>query len=305
MKPIIISSCSAGETSVMMNEYLMRNMSDKYDIRTVFINTGHEREKTLEFMKKCDEHFNFNTVWIEACWNGKHRFKIVNYDSAYRNYQKNGDDPFEGMIAKHGIPNMNFPHCSRELKTYTMRHYLRSIGLNNGSYHMALGIRSDEPNRLNWEKAKREMILYFARLGKITKPDVNEWWMLQPFRLDIKSYEGNCILCWKKSLRKLFTLIVEGIAANDVELLAEIEWLKYIHEKYGRYFPKSRSHRDNGQTIKMFRGEMNITDLIEECEGFIDFATDERSLINYAQQLSIWGDELDSNYGCVESCEIM
>jgi hypothetical protein len=32
----------------------------------VFANTGQEREETLEFVKQCDDHFGFGTVWIEG-----------------------------------------------------------------------------------------------------------------------------------------------------------------------------------------------------------------------------------------------
>ncbi len=119
----------------------------------------------------------------------------------------------------------------------------------------------------------------------------------------LKSFEGNCILCWKKSFRKLYTLIVEGIANNDIEIIAEIAWLQMIQEKYGKYVPKGRIKQDKGKEVFMFRGENSITDLIEQSEDFLDFAIDESNLISTIQQLGLWSNELDENTGCVESCE--
>lgn len=304
MKEKILISVSSGETSVLMAKYLIEKHSDKYNFICVFANTGHEREKSLEFMNRADKEFNLNTVWTEAVINEKGtKAKIITFETAYRNVLKNGVDPFESMIAKYGIPNIDNPHCSRELKATTIRAYARSIGLGKRDYKTAIGFRSDEPKRMNWEKAKSENLIYLAQFGHITKKDVNEFWNRQSFRLEIKSYEGNCILCWKKSDRKLFTLIQEGLLSNDIELKSEVEWLQYIDKKYGRYIPESRIKQDKGNDTKMFRKNRTIDDLLEESEGFIDFAIDESKLLNTAKQLAFWDYQLDTNSGCVESCE--
>lgn len=319
----LLISFSGGRTSAMMTWWLLRqhfkaawnnernyhvgidpSTGDEIEILVVFANTGHEREATLEFVNNCDLNFDFHTVWIEAVFSkGGTRSKIVDYRTAYRNYKKNGIDPFEMMIAKYGIPNMKNPHCSRELKKYAINAYMRSIGWKSKTYHTALGIRTDEPRRLNWERAKKELLTYFAQYGKITKDIVNSFWSKQAFDLLLKSFEGNCILCWKKSFRKLYTLIQQAIIENDIEVLAEIEWLKMIHEKYGRYIPETRKKQDKGQQVTMFRGNKIIADLLEDSDGFVDFAIDESKLILTAVQLSQWDEELDGNFGCVESCE--
>lgn len=311
MKENLLISFSGGRTSAMMTYYLLRTKSDKYNFTVVFANTGHEREATLEFVKKCDEQFGFNTVWVEAVTNpefGKGvSCKIVNFDTAYRNVKKNGVDPFEQVIAKHGITNMDCPNCSREMKGYTIRAYMRDVlGFKNKNYKLALGIRSDEPSRLDWEKAKREKILYLAELGTVSKFDVNEFWGAQTFDLEIKSYEGNCILCWKKSDRKLFTIIQEGIINNDIELLAEIEWLKDMQNRFGRYIPEQRREKqDKGQRVNFFRDERTIEQMIEESYllDLSEFAKDESKLLDTAKQLSMWDNSLDMNSGCSESCE--
>ena len=67
MKNLIVSF-SGGETSAYMTYQLLHDWnfcSQWADIKVVFANTGEEAEETLEFVKECDEKFNFNTVWLE------------------------------------------------------------------------------------------------------------------------------------------------------------------------------------------------------------------------------------------------
>lgn len=311
MKKKLLISFSGGRTSAMMTKYLLEKKSNEYDFTVVFANTGHEREATLNFVKKCDDVFGFNTVWVEAVTNPEYNrgpsAKIVTFETAYRNYLKNGIDPFESVIAKHGITNMDCPNCSREMKGYTIRAYMRDFaGHKRKNYKTALGIRSDEPGRLNWKKAKKEKLMYMAELGNVVKTDVNEFWLSQPFDLELKSYEGNCILCWKKSDRKIFTIIQEGIINNDIELIAEIEWLKMVEEKYKRFIPASRvKKQDKGQLVFFFRDQRSITDMIEESEllDLAEYAQDESKLIETAKQISMWDNKLDFSGGCIESCE--
>lgn len=307
-KEKLLISFSGGRTSAMMTKYLLDNHGDRYDFVVVFANTGHERQATLDFVDRCDREFGFNTVWVEGVTGAKGtRAKVVDYNSAYCNYKKNGVDPFETMIAKYGISNLKNPHCSREMKKTTIRAYMRDfLKHKKVDYKIALGIRSDEPKRLNWESAKKNNFVYFAEFGNVTKYDVNEFWAKQSFDLDIKSYEGNCILCWKKSDRKLFTLIREGVIAGDKELIAEIEWLREMENKYGRYIPQARIKQDKGKNAYFFYDNRSIDDLIEESE-FLDineFSKDESKLILDAKQMSLWDNGLDMNSGCVESCEV-
>ncbi len=307
MKEKLLISFSGGRTSAFMTKWLLENMKHKYEMTVVFANTGHERKATLDFVQKCDKEFDFRVIWVEGVTNEKGtRAKVVDYDTAYRNVLKNGIDPFETMIAKYGISNVMNPHCSRELKKVTIRAFMRDIlGFKSITYKTALGFRSDEPKRLNWDKAKKEKLIYLAQLGNVTKQDVNEFWCKQKFDLKLKSYEGNCILCWKKSDRKLFTIIMEGILSGDEELLSEIEWLKYIEGKYGRFIPETRIKQDKGENSYFFYDNRSIYDIIQESQylDLSDFAKDESQLINTAKQLSMWDNKLDMNSGCVESCE--
>ena len=307
MKETLLISFSGGRTSAMMTKYLLDNYQHIYDMEVVFSNTGHERHATLDFVKRCDDLLNFNTVWIEPVINDiGTKCKVVNYETAYTNLKKNGIDPFEEMIKKYGIPNIKNPHCSRELKSRAIRAYMRDYKAHRKiNYKTAIGFRSDEPKRLNWEKAKANKLIYLAQLGKATKEDVNKFWINQPFDLEIKSYEGNCILCWKKSDRKLFTIIREGLTSNDTELISEIEWLEHIHKKYGNYVKKERAEKQGQVKSNMFRGDRDIIQMVEESKDLtlIEFAQDESHIIDTSLQLSMFNESLDMSGGCHGSCE--
>jgi len=307
MKETLLISFSGGRTSAMMTKYLLDNYQDIYSMVVVFSNTGHERQATLDFVNKCDNKFNFNTIWIEPEITASGtKAKIVDYETAYTNRKKNGLDPFEQMIIKYGIPNIMNPHCSRELKARTIRAFMRDyLKHKKIDYKTAIGFRSDEPKRLNWEKAKKNKLIYLAQLGKVTKEDVNKFWIGQEFDLELKSYQGNCILCWKKSDRKLFTIIREGILSNDLELLAEIEWIESIHRKYGNYVKKERAEKQGQVETKMFRDNRDMVQMIEESKylSIVEFAKDESHIIDTSLQLTMFNDSLDMSGGCHESCE--
>ena len=71
MKNLLVSF-SGGETSGFMAQWIKDHLDDMYDeIVFVFANTGLENEQTLEFVKKCDEHFNLNVNGL------KHVFTIM------------------------------------------------------------------------------------------------------------------------------------------------------------------------------------------------------------------------------------
>jgi 3'-phosphoadenosine 5'-phosphosulfate sulfotransferase (PAPS reductase)/FAD synthetase len=290
MKEKLLISFSGGRTSAFMTHWLLNNLKHKYDMLVVFANTGREREETLEFVDKCDKEFGFNVVWVEAFVHNAARKGTTHIVTNFEKAERNGE-PFEDVIFKYGLPNQNAPHCSRELKKAPIRSYARSIGWKN--YKTALGIRSDEPKRLDWVRAKKENILYFAQLMKVTKNDVNIFWSKQSFDLNLKSYEGNCDLCYKKALRKLMT-----IAKNNPEL---VEWWKEMEEKYKNFTPQSRIENAK-PPYYFYRHNMSIYDILEESKLPFTEALDESKTINPVQ-LSFFDEFYDSNGGCVESCE--
>ena len=65
-KEVLFVSFSGGRTSGYMCWWVIQNWADKYDFIFTFANTGLEDEKTLEFVKECDERFGLSLVWLEA-----------------------------------------------------------------------------------------------------------------------------------------------------------------------------------------------------------------------------------------------
>jgi len=285
MKPLVIAF-SGGRTSAYMTKLLLEKYSGKRDIAVIFANTGQEREETLEFVHNCDIHFNFNTVWIEVVPNpefGKGcTYDIVTFETANRKGL-----PFERVIAKYGISNHGAQHCSRELKHYPIKKHINSLGWKD--YEIALGIRIDEPKRLT---PKKDIIYPLAKEFPTNKLMVNQWWHNQPFNLQLKDYEGNCKLCWKKSKRKLLTIILEHPEFLD--------WWNEMEIKYGYYVPDSHKHNKNLIVpAHFFRGDESAMDLLEESK--LPFTKQEDAFT--LAQLMFSEPELDFSNGCEESCE--
>lgn len=205
MKPRLLLTFSSGRSSGTMTDIILEKMSKTHDIQVVFANTGWEHPESLDFAHKCDQRWGGIVVWVEAVvHHGKRKastHKIVTYETASRNME-----PFKEMAKKYGIPNKGYPHCTRELKTNPIESYLRSIGWEKGSYETCIGIRGDEPDRLNrgLDKSNGQIRVYpLADWFLYTKQDVADFWGEQEFDLTIPEHLGNCVGCWQKSKSKL------------------------------------------------------------------------------------------------------
>lgn len=285
---------SGGRTSAFMTKWCMNNLKDKYEIIVVYANTGKEREETLEFIEQCDKAFGFNVVWIEAVTNPEIRkgvtAKIVDFKTASRNGK-----PFEDMIAKHGIPSVKSPHCTRELKSYAIKAYARSIGWKQ--YYTAIGIRVDEIDRVAPDHEEKRFIYPLVSMIPIRKNDINKFWSQQSFDLSLKTYEGNCDLCFKKSYRKLMTLV------NEKPELTE--WWKDMELKYSYFIPDGKKHNKNLiPPLHPFRANKSIYDIIDMAKNDFDPAKDESKYYPEYIQSNLWGVQLDISNGCTESCEV-
>jgi len=286
MKPLVISF-SGGRTSAYMTWRLLDKYKGKREILVVFANTGKEREETLQFIHDCDTHYNFGTVWLESVqYHGKRKaagYKLVTFETANRM-----GAPFEDMIKKHGIPNAAFPHCSRELKKNPINAYIREY-LKWKDYEIALGIRADEPKRLT----KKPKVIYpLAYEFPSTKLSVNQWWHRNRFNLNLKDYEGNCNMCWKKSKRKLLTILVENHEYGD--------WWNEMEVKYGEFVPPTQSaHRVT--PITFFRQSESMQELLEDSK--LSFRRQEDAF--KLDELMFFEPELDfEETGCGKaSCE--
>jgi hypothetical protein len=261
----LLVSFSGGETSAFMAQWIKNHLDDMYDeIVFVFANTGLENEQTLEFVQKCDEHFNLNVQWVEASVYYNERkgtgYNTVDFKTASRK-----GEPFEQIIKKYGIPNQAFPHCTRELKIAPINTFAKEW-FNGEKYDTAIGIRIDEIDRMN-EKYKEKRFIYpliFKSMIPTTKQMINFYWKQMPFRLELKGYQGNCINCWKKSDKKLYQIAKENPKAFDFTYNME---LKYGNPNGLTPNGIDEIPREN-QRITFFRNHRSSLDIIEESKQF-------------------------------------
>jgi len=291
----LLISFSGGETSAYMTQELLKQFTGWRDMIVVFANTGEENEATLQFVDKCDKYFGWKVVWVEAKINPENRkgtrHTIVTFETASRN-----GEPFKQMIAKYGIPNVKAPHCSRELKANAIRSYARSIGWKKKDYKTAIGIRADEMDRVD-EKYKEKNLYYPLVDFGTTKRFVNRFWRDMPFRLELKGYEGNCKVCWKKTLRKHLQIAKENPAAFDN--------FKAWEKEFENFIPQSRIHKQKSKPpFRFFRNKLSVDDIFTLSKQ--PFTEPKDDSVNYKEfvQLGMFELELDVSNGCVESCEV-
>lgn len=296
IKEKLLVMFSGGLTSAYMSWWIKEKMSDKYDLFFLFANTGAEHEKTLEFVNNCDLFFNLNLTWVEAVVEKRGvgtSYKVVNFESASRK-----GEPFEEMIKKYGIPNHQMKHCNRELKIRPREKFAED----NGIKMRAIGIRSDEFDRATKETQKKnpewnikEILEYKYKEGiyyplihdePVTKHSIKHWWSKMPFTLEIREHEGNCVTCWKKSDRKLWTLAKEDITHFD--------FFKRMENEYGDFIPDSHCSRTGKQVF--FRNYRSSKDMIHEAntKPFEMFKE------NKHYQLDLFNCDIDEDFSCNE-----
>jgi 3'-phosphoadenosine 5'-phosphosulfate sulfotransferase (PAPS reductase)/FAD synthetase len=208
-------SFSGGRTSAyMLWRILESNAGLPADAMVCFANTGKEEEASLTFVDQCSAHWRVDINWLEYrdCDVG---FARLNYQSASRN-----GEPFEALIRKRQyLPNPVARFCTSELKIRTMHRFLNGIGWSE--WDQMIGIRADEMRRVakirarghSTESAAETMLMPLADAGT-TLSDVDRFWSVQPFRLELptvngRTLAGNCDLCFLKPANQLRTLIAQ------------------------------------------------------------------------------------------------
>jgi 3'-phosphoadenosine 5'-phosphosulfate sulfotransferase (PAPS reductase)/FAD synthetase len=190
---------SGGRTSAfMLHEILMANGKLPDRAVTTFQNTGREMPETLDFVHEVGARWKVNIIWLEYLPAAPF-FEIVNHNSASRD-----GEPFEALIRKKKYtPNQQTRFCTVELKVRTAKRYLMSLGWKH--WTSCLGLRADEPHRLNKPKPKDRWTDWtpLAAAG-VGKHHVTDFWSRQPFDLRLpnvkgKCWLGNCDGCFLKS----------------------------------------------------------------------------------------------------------
>jgi len=273
----IIVSFSGGRTSAYMGWWLKHHTD--HELKFVFMNTGCEHEKTLEFLNECDQRWGLNLTWIEAVVNHAGRghgfgtrHKVVDFKSAARN-----GEPFEEVVKKYGISNPTWKPCSRECKEQPHDDYVRDSA---PDFYTAIGIRADEFDRVSAKRKEKRLIYPLIDMNPTTENDIMWWWQQQDFNLRINQYEGNCRFCWQKSFRKLAT-----IAKHDPSVFDFPDRMEKTYPNAGM--------GDGPRTF--YRGHRTAQDVLAMAKDVIPFNPSP-----VTQPDMFW----DETGGCSESCEV-
>ena len=275
-KPRLQVSFSGGRTSGFMSWWLKQHMSDVYDMRFVFANTGFEHPDTLRFVDAVDKQFGLDLTWVEAVVHLGTRkastHRVVTYDTASRN-----GEPFEAVVAKYGLPNRTFKLCTRELKANTMRSFVEN-GLGWGKdYEIAIGIRADERRRVSATATEQRIVYPLVDMVPTIKDDVLAFFEGRDWDLAIPEREGNCLTCFQKSDAKLNTLWRDHPE--------HFTFFKHLEETYPHVGPNNVPG-----PRKIFRMRRSTADLIA---GFQEADTDSVRMSSDAESGT-----------CSESCEL-
>lgn len=282
-------SFSGGRTSFCMTDLLLKEYPDSEFLIT-FANTGLEHPATLDFVHAADQHWGGVVHWLEAEFHGEGidvTPRRVDYEAASRN-----GEPFHDYIKKHGIPNAVAKGCTSRLKQTPIEKYAKARG-----FHLAptaIGIRADEIDRMSQYAEKYRLWYPLAEWG-YTKEMVNAYCGQFPFDLKIPSDGyGNCVGCFKKSDRKLYT-----VATENPELL---QWWVDMGEQYATHHTTDKAGQfykavSPDGTRKFYRHHRTAKNIIDEANT-LKFEPYQDS-----RQLTIWG-ALDMGGACDQGCEV-
>ena len=291
---------SGGRTSAYMVEDILYQLQQggfttQYNFVITFANTGREHDRTLLFVNECDkrwrELYGARVVWLEAVVHDKRlpcSHRIVDFITADRS-----GEVFNEVVAKYGLPNGTFLHCTRELKENPIMSYMESLGerighivngeLVKATYETWIGIRADEPKRLNGNRSGKQEKRYPLGGGDLDgmvftcdKQDVLDFWEGMPFDLEIPEHQGNCVDCHKKSNKKLALVYKETPKVFN--------FTAYLDNQYSEV----KAQVLDGKLIprKRFRGYKNTKELISS------FDLSEHNPKDYSEESG----------GCSESC---
>lgn len=234
---------SGGRTSAFMLHEILEANGDIPEERcqVTVQNTGREMPQTLDFVREVGERWQLAITWLEYRPAAPH-FEIVGFQGASRN-----GEPFEALIERRKyLPNQATRFCTTELKVRTAKRYLRSLGWDY--WTNAVGLRADEPHRLNKPAPKDRWKVWtpLANAG-IGKADVGAFWARQPFDLELPNVKGNCWLgncdgCFLKSEANIAAFIRDypERAAWWEEMEAKVKGLTtseaaaHFSKRYGR-----------------------------------------------------------------------
>ena len=268
---IYVMMFSGGRTSALLAKHIKSNPDKYQNVIYVFLNTGKEVEKTLQFVDRCDKEWDLGVMWLEAKVideKGKGTtYSIVDFSTASRDGK-----PFEAMLKKYPLPNNMASNCTRELKQRPVDAYMRE-NFKNYNVTRIIGIRADESHRKSINAKKENIVYPLCDELPVDQKFIRNWWQNQSFDLGLKDYEGNCDLCFKKSLKKRLTIVKEN--PNISNWWLEMEQ-KYSSEQVPRF--DLRTNKSIEQLIDMakkpFATAKDLHELSQEQKSLFEFETD-------------------------------
>lgn len=253
MKNLLIS-VSGGRSSATMAIHIYK--SEKYnDFNKVmcFANTGLERLETIKFIEELQNYIGHKIHLIE----GVHslvagvgvRHKIVNFD----NINMQGAPMWEAIAKRNtgtydGVPSTAAPFCSDLTKKRVIHSFAKKY-FGTTKYITAIGYRAEDmPKRISFAEIKEmEKTHVYPLLTDFVKPfsisDLDKYWRVMPFKLQINSKFSNCRLCYKKSDKVLFNTILDDETV--------IDWYNKAEKHFGGSF---------------FRGKRTAADMLEQAK---------------------------------------
>jgi hypothetical protein len=274
MKKVV--SFSGGRTSAYLC-HLMIELYGRENVDFVYMDTGAEHPKTYEFIKQVDKEFGLNLICLRTKFNME-LGKANGYEVIDVNDCKHDMKPWKDMLQKYGTPyNPGGAFCTDRMKLVPYKKYLDQKYGRDG-YITYLGIREDEPKRLN----PRKGIEFMASISDFDKQDVLDWWNGQSFNLEIDEHLGNCVFCIKKGINKV------ALAIKDEPELA-LMYKDTLESGSVRTVEKRKS-----PSLEMYRGRQSFGQIIAT---FKDASRDEIAS-------SLRGAKRFDTGSCSESCEV-
>lgn len=240
----ILVSVSGGKTSLYLAKRIHDDYHTTHNVIFVFANTGAEHPETLEFLHRAETMWGIHIIWLEAVVHEGRKattHKVVNYHTADREGKV-----FEKVVRKYGIPNVSWGHCNREMKLNVIHSFASGyFGCKEYQlYQTVIGIRCDEVDRVAKDRVEKHKIYPLVSQYPTTKKDVQEFWNEIPWRLNIPEHYGNCLTCFKKSDRKLVTIVREH--PEFFKLFKRLEFFSHIGPDEGerQFYRKKRTIAD-------------------------------------------------------------
>ena len=275
MKKVV--SFSGGRTSAYLTIKAIKMFNGDVDV--VCMDTGAEHPKTYDFIKRFSKYiktmYRLDITFLRTDFSSP-----LGEGNSYFDVGVNGIGPdikpFKEMVKKYGVPYIGGMFCTDRMKLVPFTKYCQEK-YGRGNYEAWLGIRADEPKRLNPKKGIR----YLAEISDFEKSDILDYWSKMPFDLEIPEQLGNCVFCPKKSNLKL-------AAAQRDEPELYHEFLEMLYSDDVRHDNKT------GHWSQMYRGKKSLEQVVAMFDGSTGDEIKSR----------IRGAKMTETGSCSESCEV-